>query len=173
MLNTKLRSTTAGITGLLILMTGQTLAMAESNPYGGVTVPAPAATEIIFKVVNRSKISGYSMKSLRALPSKKITIYEPFVKKTQTFTAIPLSIFTQKSKILDKSTIKTIALNDYVYENNVKKFLSAGALLAIALNGKPIPYDQGGPIRLIYPKNSVWTTNLDAWNWSLSSISVK
>lgn len=161
------------ISALLIITAGQNVAVAETNPYGGVAVPPPAANEIIFKVVNRSKSTGYSMKSLRALKSKTIKIYEPFVKKSQTFTVIPLSVFTQKSKISDNSVIKTIALNDYVYANTVKNFLGAQAFLAIALNGKPIPYDQGGPIRLIYPKNSVWVKNLDAWNWSLSSIAVK
>lgn len=163
------------ITLLALAVTSATItgAVAEKNPYGGIAVPPPAPNEIIFKVTNASKTLSYSMNSLRALSPKKITIYEPFVKKNQTFTAIPLSALFLKSKIAGKASVRTIALNDYVYANTAKNFLAANAQLAIALDGKPIPYDLGGPIRLIYPKDSVWSKNLDAWNWSLSSISVK
>jgi hypothetical protein len=38
---------------------------------------------------------------------------------------------------------------------------------------KEIPYDQGGPIRIIFGSKSTWAKYLDAWNWSLSSITVK
>jgi DMSO/TMAO reductase YedYZ molybdopterin-dependent catalytic subunit len=51
--------------------------------------------------------------------------------------------------------------------------LTANGYVAIKRNGVDIPYDQGGPIRLVFADNSVWAKNLDAWNWSLSSIAVK
>lgn len=45
--------------------------------------------------------------------------------------------------------------------------------LAIARGGKDIPYDQGGPIRIVFPDKSKWAKNLDAWNWSIRKIIVK
>ena len=36
-----------------------------------------------------------------------------------------------------------------------------------------IPYDQGGPIRIIYPDSSRWSKFLDPWNWSLTRITAK
>ena len=47
------------------------------------------------------------------------------------------------------------------------------ALIAIKRDGKEIPYDQGGPIRIIFGSKSTWAKYLDAWNWSLTSITVK
>jgi hypothetical protein len=69
--------------------------------------------------------------------------------------------------------VATRALNDYVYSNTASKFLAANGYVAIKRNGVDIPYDQGGPIRLVFADNSIWAKNLDAWNWSLSSIAVK
>jgi hypothetical protein len=158
---------------MFFIVTAVSSANAETNPYGGIAVPPPGANEVIFTVVNGSKNSSYSMKQLKALSSRTITINEPFVKKVQTFTVIPLSVFTKENNIRAKSTIRTIALNDYVYANKVRRFLKADAMIAIARDGKPIPYDQGGPIRIVFANSSVWAKNLDAWNWSLRSIAVK
>ena len=146
---------------------------AAANPYGGVAVTPPAPTEKIFTVSNGSTVKEYSMNDLLKKNSVTLKIYEPFVKKQQTFRAIPLSTFLADAKISSKSTIKTIALNDYVYANTAGNFLKANAYIAIQLASKPIAYDQGGPIRIIFPSDSTWAKNLDPWNWSLRSIVVK
>jgi hypothetical protein len=146
---------------------------AEVNPYGGVAVAPPAANEIIFTVMNGKNVKKYSMNTLKAMKPKTLTIYEPFVKKEQSFSVIPMSTFVQMNKISPKATLKTIALNDYTYSNTVQNFEKAKGYIAIARDGKPIPYDQGGPIRIIFPKSSIWAKFLDPWNWSLSSIEVK
>jgi hypothetical protein len=145
----------------------------EVNPYGGVAIKPPGPNEIIFTVTNGNKIVKYSTKSLKALNPTIITIYEPFVKKEQSFTVIPISTIAKKSGINSKATLKTIALNDYTYTNTLRNFVNAKGYIAIARNGKPIPYDQGGPIRIVFPKESKWAKFLDPWNWSLSSIVVK
>ena len=113
------------------------------------------------------------MKSLLAIKSKNISIYEPFIKKRQSFTVIPLSYFFIKNSITSSMKIDTIALNQYVYSNSAGNFTSAKAYLAIKRDGKDIPYNQGGPVRIIFPKGSKFSNNLDAWNWSLSAIKVK
>ena len=46
------------------------------------------------------------------------------------------------------------------------------ALVATKRDDAPIPYNQGGPIRLVYPDGSKLSSVLDAWNWSLVSINV-
>ena len=75
--------------------------------------------------------------------------------------------------ISGKDKVATKALNDYIYTNTAANFLAANAYIAIKRDGVAIPYDQGGPIRIIFANDSKWASNLDAWNWSLSSISVK
>lgn len=144
-----------------------------TNPYGGTAIKPPAPTETILTVTNGTGVKKYSMNVLTKMKLSEIKIFEPFVKVNQTFTAIPLSALFAASGIVGKASVKTIALNDYIYTNTAKSFIAANGYLAIARTGKPIPYDQGGPIRIIFPNSSIWAKNLDPWNWSLKAISVK
>lgn len=113
------------------------------------------------------------MKDLMAMKSINLTIDEPFVKKRQQFKAIPLSKIFELAEIKGKDQVQTIALNDYIYTNSAANFLSADGYLAISRSGKPIGYDEGGPIRIIFPDKSKWAHFLDPWNWSLKSLKVK
>jgi hypothetical protein len=113
------------------------------------------------------------MAKLLSLGTSEISIYEPFVKLRQTFTVIPLATLFKKVGISGTENVMTKALNDYVYTNTATKFLSANGYLAVKRNGIDIPFDQGGPIRIVFPDGSTWSHFLDPWNWSLSSISVK
>jgi hypothetical protein len=94
------------------------------------------------------------------------------VQKKQSFTVIPLDYFLGKSGISSSATIDTIALNDYIFSEKAANFSKAKAYIAIARFGKDIPYNQGGPLRLIYANTSTWAKSLNAWNWSLRSIKV-
>jgi hypothetical protein len=105
--------------------------------------------------------------------SSVISIYEPFIKKRQSFTVIPLKTFFTMVGVTGKDKVDTIALNDYIYTNTAAKFTAANAYLAIKRDGLQIPYDQGGPIRIVFGDKSSWAKNLEAWNWSLVSIRAK
>jgi len=150
-----------------------TAATKSANPYGASAVDPAGPNEVILTVKAGGKTTSYKMADLIALKPIAITINEPFVKKRQQFTVIPFSVILAKSGIKPNTKLDTVALNDYVYSNTAANFASAKAFLAIARAGVPIPYDQGGPIRLVYPDNSKWTKFLDPWNWSLSSIVAK
>ena len=155
-----------------LLMTPQGIA-ADANPYGGVKIAPPAATETILTISKGSVSKAISMNDLMKMKSQKLTIDEPFVKKTQTFKAVPLKTLFALAGIKGTDKVQTIALNDYIYTNTAASFLAADGYLAFSLSGKPIGYDQGGPIRIIFPDNSRWAHFLDPWNWSLKSLKVK
>ena len=161
------------IAAFAILIGSTASAQAAGNPYGGTAVTPPAPTEVIFSITNGSILKTYSMNDLKKMKPVSLTIYEPFVKKRQSFLAVPLSAFIKDAKIRSTAKLSTIALNDYVYDNTLSNFLKAKAYIAIERSGKPIAYDQGGPIRIIFPTGSIWSKNLDPWNWSLRSIVVK
>ncbi len=144
-----------------------------SNPYGAAPIDPPALTDPLLTVSKGSTSSVLTMAQLIALGTSDISIYEPFVKQRQTFTVIPLTKIFSLASISGSDSVATKALNDYVYTNTAAKFLSAKGYLAIKRNGLDIPFDQGGPIRIVYPDDSIWTKFLDPWNWSLSAISVK
>ena len=144
-----------------------------TNPYGTSNVDPAGPNEVIFTVSKGSKKVQFTSAKLNKLKTTTITIYEPFLKKPQTFTVVTMKSLFALVGISGNEKVSTRALNDYVYTNTAAKFNAANAYIAIKRNGADIPYDQGGPIRLVFPDNSIWAKNLDAWNWSLSSISVK
>lgn len=144
-----------------------------SNPYGAAPIDPPALTDPLLTVTKGSTSSVLTMAQLVALGTRDITIYEPFVKQRQTFSVIPLTRIFALAGISGKDSVATKALNDYVYTNTAEKFVAAQGYLAVKRNGQDIPFDQGGPIRIVFPDDSNWAKFLDPWNWSLSSITVK
>ena len=144
---------------------------ATKNPYGAAPAIDPAApSDPILVMQNGAKSVKFSYNSLLKLKVYPISIFEPFVKKRQNFTCVSVKQLFDSVGIKGSQKISTIALNDYVYNNIASGFTSSNGCLAIKRNGLPIPYDQGGPIRLIYPDKSAWSTVLNAWNWSLSAM---
>jgi hypothetical protein len=144
------------------------------NPYGASSPVDPAGpNDVLLTLSNHSKTVKLSMNALRKLGTSEISIYEPFVKTRQTFTVIPLATLFKLVAVSSTATIITDALNDYIYTNTAKNFTNSRGVLAIARFGKAIPYDQGGPIRILFPDKTPLASNLNAWNWSLNVIKVK
>ena len=144
------------------------------NPYGAdIEVDPPASGESVLTVTGPAGEKTYSLEQIAALGPETVTINEPFVNKKQTFTAVPMEALLAPSGLTGSQMIDTTAINEYVYSNTAESFVSGGALLAYELDGKPIPYDQGGPVRIIFADDAPGASNLDAWNWSLSSISAQ
>ena len=158
---------------LTILATPGSTAAETTNPYGTSVVDPASPNEVIFTVSKSGKKIEYTTSRLAKLKTSVLSIYEPFLKKRQTFTVIPMKTFFSSVGITGKDKVLTTALNDYVYSNSASNFISANAFIAVKRNGIAIPYDQGGPIRIIFADSSKWAKNLDAWNWSLKSITVK
>jgi hypothetical protein len=144
------------------------------NPYGaGIEVDPPAPGESVLTVTGPAGENTYSLEQIAALGPQTVTINEPFVNKKQTFTAVPMEALLAPSGLTGSQMIDTTAINEYEYSNTAESFVSGGALLAYELDGNPIPYDQGGPVRIIFADDAPGASNLDAWNWSLSSISAQ
>lgn len=144
------------------------------NPYGAsIPIDPPGPNDVVLTVTNHSKVVKFTFTSLRKLGTTKLSVYEPFVKVRQTFTVVSLAKIFKSANILPTANVITDALNDYIYTNTAKNFTDSQGQLAIARFGAPIPYDQGGPIRIIYPDKSTLSSNLPSWNWSLNVIKVK
>lgn len=144
-----------------------------TNPYGGVKVDPLGPNETIL-VISKGKVTKkLTLNNLLALKATEISIYEPFVRARQKFTVVKLATLFKLIGVSENDRVSTVALNDYVYANTAKSFLSADGYLAVKRNGKLIPYDQGGPIRIVFPDTSRWSKFLDPWNWSLTRITAK
>lgn len=164
---------TTTLIALFLITTAPATFATDKNPYGTSTVDPAGPNEVIFTVSKGDREVGFTLARLLKMKSSTISIYEPFIKKRQTFTVVPMKNFFSMAGISGKDKVVTTALNDYTYTNTASKFIEAGAFLAIKRNGAEISYDQGGPIRIVFSDKSKWATYLDAWNWSLASISVK
>jgi len=143
-----------------------------TNPYGAPSIDPAGPDDPILRVEGGSTPLSLTMDQLNALGDTTITIDEPFVKKRQTFRGVPLATVLAKAGIPDTATIDTVALNDYSYASAVAPMVGSQALIATERDGEPIPYDQGGPIRIVFPDGTPLSTVLDAWNWSVASITV-
>ena len=115
---------------------------------------------------------SFTLAQLEALGTTTITIDEPFIKKRQSFTGVPMAAVLATAGIPATATINTKALNDYEYAAPASNFIGSQALIATQRDGQPVPFDAGGPIRIVFPDGSPLSSVLDAWNWSLSSIAV-
>lgn len=145
----------------------------SKNPYGTSTIDPAAPNEIIFSIAKKDNKADFAYPRLLKLKQSTISIYEPFLKKRQSFTVIKLQTLFNFAGITGDDRVITKALNDYLFAAKASDFIKADGYLAIKRDGVSIPYDQGGPIRIIFPDKSKWAKNLDAWNWSLRSITVK
>lgn len=160
-------------TALLSVTTPLSSAAQSKNPYGTPAVDPAAPNEIIFTISKGSRKSEFTEARLLKLKSSTISIYEPFLKKRQSFSVIPIKTFFSLVGISGKDKVYTTALNDYIYTNTAANFIAAGAYIAVKRGGELIAYDQGGPLRIVFADTSKWARTLDAWNWSLASIRVK
>lgn len=143
-----------------------------SNPYGAGPIDPPAPNEPVLTVKGGRTPLSLTLEQLDALGTTTVALDEPFVKKRQTFSGVPLATLLNKAGIPDSATIETLALNDYHYTSAVAPLVNSLALIATKRDGAPIPYDQGGPTRIVFPDGTPLSSNLDAWNWSLASITV-
>lgn len=140
--------------------------------YGAGPIDPPAPNEPVLTVKGGQTPLSLTLDQLNALGNTTVTRDEPFVKKRQTFSGVPLATVLAKAGIPDTAAVETVALNDYRYSSPVGPMVDSLALLATKRDGAPIPYDQSGPVRIVFPDDTPLSSNLDAWNWSLASIAV-
>ena len=88
-------------TGLVLAATGASTAANKPAanpylPYGATPIDPPGANTTVLTIRAHGKSKSYRMVDLLAQKSSSVTINEPFVKKVQSFTVIPLaSLFSQ------------------------------------------------------------------------------
>ncbi|MFM7064042.1 MAG: molybdopterin-dependent oxidoreductase [Actinomycetes bacterium] len=145
-----------------------------TNPYGAGVVDPPGPTDVVLTVTGPGGTRTFTMDQLAALGTKDVTIDEPFVKRRIAFTGVPMAAIFATVGITGDVRVNTEALNEYIYDKSTAAdFTGSDGLIAVAQEGQPVPVDQGGPIRIIFPDGTSLSKNLDAWNWSLEKMSVK
>lgn len=140
-----------------------------------VLVLKPAAGPSILTLtglVNGGRPLAVDLASFDALPAQRLTIIEPFVKKSMTFTGVSFADVLTSAKATGRS-VTIHALDDFKATVNVAVLREPGVLLATRVNGKAIALKSGGPVRLVFPPSSVEGKDTNLWVWSIDQITVR
>ena len=150
---------------------GGTLAAGErvSAPKGEVvlTVSGDIGT------ANKGKKLELDLASLEKMRRVRVEAAEPFLKRRVTFEGVLLSDLLAVAGAPDSaSKISLTALDDYKVDFKVADVRSSQMLLATKADGKHMPVDRSGPIRIVFPDSSTLGRNPDLWIWSVESMKV-
>ena len=122
---------------------------------------------------NKGKKLALDIASLERMRTVRMQTSEPFLKRRVTFEGVLLSDLLAVAGVQDSaSKINMTALDDYKVDFNVADVRSSQMMLATKADGKRMPIDRAGPIRIVFPDTSTLGRNPDLWIWSLSTIRV-
>jgi hypothetical protein len=103
----------------------------------------------------------------------RLAAQEPFLKKRVTFEGVLLADLLAVADVPDSATkVSLTALDDYKIDFTLDDVRSSQMLLATKADGKHMPVDRSGPIRIVFPDGSSLGRNPDLWIWSVSTMKV-
>ena len=122
---------------------------------------------------NKGKTLELDLASLEQMRRVRLETAEPFLKRRVTFEGVLLSDLLAVADVPDTaSTVSLTALDDYKVDFKVADMRSSQMLLATKADGKHMPVDRSGPIRIVFPDSSSMGRNPDLWIWSVASMKV-
>lgn len=156
--------------GLLIL-TG-VASWALEPPHGPVVLQVFGQIE----AHNQGKSAALDMKTLQALPQKSFTTQTPWEQKPVSFSGPLLRDVLQLVKAKGQH-IRAVALNDYRVKLPVSDARDHDVIVALQMNGQPIPVRTKGPLFIVYPfdakKELQHKTYYERSIWQLKAIELE
>jgi hypothetical protein len=120
---------------------------------------------------NKGKQLALDIASLERMRTVRMETTEPFLKRKVTFEGVLLSDLLAVAGVGDSaSKINMAALDDYKVDFTVADARSSQMLLATKADGKRMPVDKAGPIRIVFPDTSSLGRNPDLWIWSVATM---
>jgi hypothetical protein len=111
--------------------------------------------------------------SLERMRTVRLATLEPFLKRRITFEGVLLADLLEVAGVQDSaSKVSLTALDDYKVDFKVTDVRNSQMLLATKADGKHMPVDRSGPIRIVFPESSSLGRNPDLWIWSVSTMRV-
>jgi hypothetical protein len=122
---------------------------------------------------NKGKELELDLASLEQMRRVRVEAAEPFLKRRVMFEGVLLSDLLAVAGVPDSaSKISLTALDDYKVDFKMADVRSSQMLLATKADGKHMPVDRSGPIRIVFPDSSSLGRNPDLWIWSVASMKV-
>jgi hypothetical protein len=120
---------------------------------------------------NQGKKLALDIASLERMRMVRMQTTEPFLKRKVTFEGVLLSDLLAVAGVPNSvSKVNMTALDDYKVDFTVADVRSSQMLLATKADGKRMPVDKAGPIRIVFPDSSSLGRNPDLWIWSVSTM---
>lgn len=94
---------------------------------------------------NDGGATAMDLATLERLPQVRLTVHEPFRKRTMTFQGVRLRF-------------------------SMAELAGSDAVLATRADGRRIPVAEGGPLRVVFPAGTELGRNTDNWIWSVDWI---
>ncbi len=152
--------------------------IADGTLAAGEKISAPNG-EVVLTVTgdigsaNKGSNLELDLASLEKMRRVRLEAAEPFLKRRVTFEGVLLSDLLAVAGVPDSaSKVSLTALDDYKVDFKVADVRSSQMLLATKADGKHMPVDRSGPIRIVFPDSSSLGRNPDLWIWSVSSMKV-
>jgi len=138
-------------------------------------LPEPAPEDVVLRIGGGASNSDdgllLSLKDIERLGTQEVTVYEPFVAKEVTFTAVPWeSVLALAELPEDVVTLHTVAYNEYEVDVPVDVGDTPGAWLATRQDGEPIAVADGGPTRVVFSEDHPGADDESLWIWSIALI---
>ncbi|HEV3464731.1 MAG TPA: molybdopterin-dependent oxidoreductase [Actinomycetota bacterium] len=140
---------------------------------------SPPKGEVVLTVTgdigtaNKGDRLELDLASLEKMRRVRVEAAEPFLKRRVTFEGVLLADLLAVAGVPDSaSKVSLTALDDYKVDFKLSDVRSSQMLLATRADGKHMPVDRSGPIRIVFPDGSSLGRNPDLWIWSVSSMKV-
>jgi hypothetical protein len=152
--------------------------VADGSLAAGEKVAAPKGDVVLtvsgdIGTANKGKSLALDLASLEQMRQVRLEAAEPFLKRRVMFEGVLLSDLLAVAGVPDSaSKVSLTALDDYKVDFKVADVRSSQMLLATKADGKHMPVDKSGPIRIVFPDGSSLGRNPDLWIWSVSSMRV-
>jgi hypothetical protein len=109
--------------------------------------------------------------SLERMRTVRLETTEPFLKRRVKFDGVMLADLLAVAGVPSSaSKLHITALDDYKVDFTLDDVRSSQMLLATKADGKRMPIDRAGPIRVVFPDSSSLGRNPDLWIWSVSTM---
>ena len=122
---------------------------------------------------NKGKKLELDLASLEKMRRVRLEAAEPFLKRRVMFEGVLLSDLLEVAGVPGSaSKVSFTALDDYQVDFKLDDVRSSQMLLATRADGKHMPVDRSGPIRIVFPDSSSLGRNPDLWIWSVATMKV-
>ena len=125
---------------------------------------------------NQGQVAVLDMAALQALPQKSFSTQTPWEQQPVTFTG-PLLRDVMALVKAQGEQIRAVALNDYRVKLPLSDALEHDVVVAVQMNGQPIPVRTKGPLFIVYPfdakKELQHKTYYERSIWQLKAIEVE